>query len=144
MFPSTKKEAKPYQNVIGKVCTNALNILDRFHVKGHLTDAWCTRAMRSKIEPTKKFVQMVRHRKLLLNWFWPKGLSSGVVEGFNNKVKLTARKVYGFQAFGFLEIAPHNRTVRLVFLKVRLEKTSGVRVPANYHNPSANSSSVLL
>ena len=30
---------KPYLNVIGKVCTNVLNILDRFHIKGHLTDA---------------------------------------------------------------------------------------------------------
>jgi len=30
---------KAYLNVIGKVCTNALNILDRFPIKGHLTDA---------------------------------------------------------------------------------------------------------
>jgi len=30
---------KAYLNVIEKVCTNALNTLDRFHVKGHLTDA---------------------------------------------------------------------------------------------------------
>ena len=31
---------KPYLNVIGRVCTKALNILDRFHVKSHLTKAW--------------------------------------------------------------------------------------------------------
>ena len=30
---------KAYLNVISKICTNALNILDRFHIKGHLTDA---------------------------------------------------------------------------------------------------------
>src|SRR5215469_6449890 len=30
---------KPYLNVIGRVCLKALNILDRFHVKGHLTKA---------------------------------------------------------------------------------------------------------
>ena len=30
---------KPYLNVIGRVCTKALNILDRFHVKSHLTKA---------------------------------------------------------------------------------------------------------
>jgi transposase len=176
---------KPYLNVIGKVCTNALNILDRFHVKGHLTDAvnetrkedvrklkeegrepvltkskyiflknpenltddqteklsllmgynlrviraymmkedferfweyksaywagrflddWCVRAMRSKIEPVKKFVKLVRkHRELLMNWFKSKGLSSGAVEGFNNKVKLTLRKGYGFRTFEALE-----------------------------------------
>jgi transposase len=170
---------KAYLNVIGKVCTKALNILDRFHIKGHLTEAvnetrkkdvaklnkegreavltkskyiflknpenltddqatklsellgynlrvvraylmkedferfweykspywagrfldeWCTRAMRSKIEPMKKFVKMIRkHRELLMNWFRSKGLSSGVVEGFNNKVKLTMRKGYGFR-----------------------------------------------
>ena len=178
---------KPYLNVIGKVCTNALNILDRFHVKGHLTDAvnetrksdvkklkaegreavltkskyiflknpenltddqadklsellgynlrvvraylmkedferfweylsaywsgrfldaWCVRAMRSKIEPMKKFVKMLRkHRELLMNWFLSQGLSSGTVEGFNNNVKLTARKAYGFQAFESLKTA---------------------------------------
>ena len=177
---------KAYLNVICKYCTNALNILDRFHVKGHLTDAvnetrkadvaklkkdgrepvlkkskyiflknpenltdtqaeklselvgynlrviraylmkedferfweyksaywagrflddWCVRAMRSKIEPMKKFVKMLRkHRELLLNWFKSKGLSSGAVEGFNNKVKLTVRKAYGFRTFDALEI----------------------------------------
>jgi transposase len=178
---------KAYLNVIGKVCTNALNILDRFHVKGHLTDAvnetrkmdvaklkkegreavltkskyiflknpenltddqadklsdllgynlrvvraylmkedferfweyktpywagrfldaWCNRAMRSKIEPMKKFVKMLRkHRELLMNWFKSQGLSSGAVEGFNNKVKLTTRKAYGFRSFDVLKIA---------------------------------------
>lgn len=176
---------KPFLNVIAKTCTNALNILDRFHVKGHLTDAvnetrkedvkklkdegrepvltkskyiflknpenltdpqvdklselmgynlrvvraymmkedferfweyksaywagrflddWCIRAMRSKIEPMKKFVKMIRkHRELLMNWFKSKGLSSGTVEGFNNKVKLTMRKGYGFRTFEALE-----------------------------------------
>ena len=176
---------KAYLNVIGKTCTNALNILDRFHVKGHLTDAvnetrkedvaklkkegrqpvlvkskyiflknpenltddqvtklselmgynlrvvraymmkedferfweyksaywagrflddWCVRAMRSKIEPVKKFVKIVRkHRELLMNWFQSHGLSSGAVEGFNNKVKLTMRKGYGFRTFEALE-----------------------------------------
>jgi transposase len=169
---------KAYLNVIQRRCPNALNILDRFHVKGHLTkavdetrkldvaklkeqrkekiltkskyiflknpenltdkqavklqelvqcnlrviraylmkedferfwsykswyfagrflDEWCVRAMRSKIEPLKKFVGTIRrHRELLLNWFKSKGLSSGIVEGFNNKVKLTVRKGYGY------------------------------------------------
>jgi transposase len=178
---------KPYLKVIEQVCTNARNILDRFHIKRHLTDAvnetrkrdvsklrkegrepvltkskyiflknpenltddqastlsellgynlrivraylmkedferfwayksaywsgrfldaWCTRAMRSKIEPMKRFVRMVRrHRELLMNWFHSQGLSSGVVEGFNNKVKLTTRKAYGFQSFETLQTA---------------------------------------
>ena len=73
---------------------------------GRFLDAWCTRAMRSKIEPMNKFVRMLRkHRELLINWFRSRGLSSGTVEGFNNKVKLTARKAYGFQAVESLKIA---------------------------------------
>jgi transposase len=53
--------------------------------------------VRSKIEPMKKFVGTIRnHRDLLLNWFKSRELSSGIVEGFNNKVKLTVRKGYGY------------------------------------------------
>jgi len=47
--------------------------------------------MRSKIEPMKKVAKMLRrHRPLLLNWFRAKKqFSSGIVEGFNTKAKLT-------------------------------------------------------
>jgi len=39
-----------------------------------------------------------RHEELLLNWFRAKGeISAGIVEGFNNKAKLTIRKAYGFR-----------------------------------------------
>jgi transposase len=66
---------------------------------GKFLDAWCTRAMRSKIEPMKKMAKTLRRkRELLLNWFRADGaLSSGVVEGFNNKLKLITRKSYGFR-----------------------------------------------
>jgi Transposase len=54
---------------------------------------WCTRANRSGIEPMKRMAKMLeRHEPLLLNWFEARGLSSGIVEGFNNKAKLTVRK----------------------------------------------------
>ena len=59
---------------------------------------WCARASRSRIEPMQKIAKMLRkHEQLLLNWFESQGLSSGVVEGFNNKAKLTMRKAYGFK-----------------------------------------------
>ena len=46
------------------------------------------------------------HRPLILNWFRAKGqLSSGVVEGFNAKAKLTTRKAYGFRTYHGLEVA---------------------------------------
>ena len=41
------------------------------------------------------------HRKLLLNWFHVKGaISAGIVEGLNNKVKLTMRIVVWFSDIG--------------------------------------------
>ncbi|MBM3967801.1 MAG: transposase, partial [Planctomycetes bacterium] len=59
---------------------------------------WCTRASQSRIEPMQKIAKMLRkHERLLLNWFESQGVSSGVVEGFNNKAKLTMRKAYGFK-----------------------------------------------
>jgi transposase len=74
---------------------------------GKFLDAWCTRAMRSKIDPMKKMAQTLRRkRELLLNWFRAEGaLSSGVVEGFNNKPKLITRKSYGFRTQEAYEIA---------------------------------------
>jgi len=61
---------------------------------GKFMDKWCTKAMRSKIEPMKKVARMLRrHRTLLLNWFEAKGqMSSGVVEGFNTKAKTDYQK----------------------------------------------------
>lgn len=74
---------------------------------GWFLDRWCTKTMRSKIEPMKRVARMLRnHRALLLNWFRAKGqLSSGVVEGFNTKAKLTSRKSFGFRTFHGAEIA---------------------------------------
>lgn len=74
---------------------------------GEFLDRWCKRAMRSRIEPMKKVARMLRsHRDLLLNWFRArKTISSGVMEGLNNKLKLTTRKSYGFRTFRAAEIA---------------------------------------
>jgi transposase len=74
---------------------------------GQFLDGWCRRTMRSQIEPMKKVARMLRsHRELMLNWFRAKGqISSGIVEGFNNKAKLTTRKAYGFRTFKAAEAA---------------------------------------
>ena len=49
---------------------------------------------------------LCRHRGLILNYFrTQKLLSSGVVEGLNNKAKVTMRKSYGFRTFRCLELA---------------------------------------
>jgi len=67
---------------------------------GKFLDDWCTRVMRTNLEPMKKTARTLRaHRDLILNWFQAGGrLSSGTVEGFNNKAKLTMRKAYGFRS----------------------------------------------
>jgi transposase len=74
---------------------------------GAFLDEWCVQVMRSRIEPMKKVVRMLRrHRPLLLNWFRAHGqISAAVVEGFNNKAKLTTRKAYGFRSYRCVEIA---------------------------------------
>ena len=74
---------------------------------GKFLDQWCTEVMRSRIEPLKKFARTMRtHRELLLNYFRArKQFSSGVIEGLNNKVKVTMRKSYGFRTFKATELA---------------------------------------
>jgi transposase len=78
-------------------------------------DQWCTRTMRSKIEPMKKVARTLRnHRELILNWFRAKGaVSAGTVEGLNNKVKLTTRKSYGFRTYEAIEISLYHNLGRL-------------------------------
>jgi len=74
---------------------------------GEFLELWCKRVMRSRIDPMKKVARMLRsHRELLLNWFRArKTISSGVMEGFNNRLKLTTRKSYGFRTFRAAEVA---------------------------------------
>ena len=68
---------------------------------------WCTRAMRSRLEPIKDFVRMLRrHHPLMMNWFKAKKeYSLGIVEGLNRKINLVTRKSYGFRSFDVLKIA---------------------------------------
>ena len=74
---------------------------------GAFLDEWCVQVMRSRLEPMKKVARMLRRqRELLLNWFRARGaISAAIVEGFNNKAKLTTRKAYGFRSYRCLEIA---------------------------------------
>ena len=68
---------------------------------------WCARAMRSRLEPIKDFVRMLRrHHPLIMNWFKAKKeYSLGIVEGLNRKINLVTRKSYGFRSFDVLKIA---------------------------------------
>ena len=74
---------------------------------GTFLDEWCRQTMRSGIEPMKKIARSLRqHRKLILNYFWAQKLiPTGVVEGLNNRAKVTMRKSYGFRTYRVLELA---------------------------------------
>ena len=82
---------------------------------GKFIDRWVKRVMLSKIEPMKKETRTIRkHKDLILNYFTAKkAFSSGIVEGLNNKVKLTMRKSYGFRTFKAIEIALYHNLGRL-------------------------------
>jgi transposase len=74
---------------------------------GVFLDRWCTRVMRSRLEPMKRVARMLRgHRALILNWFRARGqLSIGAVEGLNGKARVLTKRAYGFRTYRGIEIA---------------------------------------
>jgi len=68
---------------------------------------WCGKAMRSQLDPIKKFVKTVRnHQALMMNWFKAnKRYSSRTVEGLNRIVNLVTRKAFGYREHETLKIA---------------------------------------
>jgi len=82
---------------------------------GGFLDYWTARVMRSRLEPMKRVARMLRrHDELLLNWFRAKGeVSSGVVEGLNNKIRVVTRRSYGFRTYKAMEIALFHNLGRL-------------------------------
>jgi len=82
---------------------------------GKFLDRWCTRTMRSQLEPMKKVARMLRnHRELILNWFVAKGsVSAGAVEGMNGKAKVTTRRSYGFRGFRTASVALYHTMGKL-------------------------------
>ena len=87
---------------------------------GKFLDGWCADVMRHRSLPSLKKVAktLQSHRDLILNYFRAKqdghgSLSSGAVEGFNNKAKLCIRKSYGFRSDYFREVALFHALGRL-------------------------------
>jgi len=68
---------------------------------------WTRLALRSRIEPFKKFARTLRqHERELLNWFLARGeFAAGATEGFNNKARITTRKAYGFRSYEHVRLA---------------------------------------
>ena len=82
---------------------------------GKFLDFWSRQTRPSRIEPIKKLARTLRaHRALLLNDCKArKEFSSGVVEGLNNKAKVTRRRSYGFRTFPVLELALYHSLGKL-------------------------------
>jgi transposase len=67
-----------------------------WRAKQHLTK-WINSAMRSKLQPFKKFAQMLRsHLDGILAWTKAR-VSNGAVEGMNNKIKSISHRSFGFR-----------------------------------------------
>ena len=81
------------------------------HWAGRFMDGWCSRAMRSRLEPMKRVARMLRtHRELILNWFRARGaISSAAVEGLNGKARVATRKAYGFRSQETLKTALYHQ-----------------------------------
>jgi len=59
--------------------------------------SWATRAWATTIQPLRQFVKtLLGHRTGILNWFDYR-ISTGPLEGFNNKIKVLKRKAYGYR-----------------------------------------------
>ena len=78
-------------------------------------DQWCTKAMRSRLEPMKKIAGMIRaHKPLILNWFQARHeVSLGAVEGLNNKLKASIRGSYGFRTAKAITIMLYHKLGQL-------------------------------
>jgi len=98
-----------------KECFDSFWHYRSIHWAGGFLDYWTERALRSRLEPMKKVARMLRkHEALLLNWFKAKGqVSSGVVEGLNNKIRVVTRRSYGFRTFKAMEIALYHNLGKL-------------------------------
>lgn len=73
---------------------------------GDFLRAWTTRALRSRLPPLRRVARMMRsHHALLLNYFRAKRqYNSAVVEGLNNKVRVTLSRSYGHRSFEILQL----------------------------------------
>jgi transposase len=82
---------------------------------GRFLDEWCARTIRTRLELMKRVARMLRaHRTLILNWFRARGtISAGVVEGFNNKAKLTTKEAYGFRTYDVIYIYLYHQLGKL-------------------------------
>lgn len=71
---------------------------------GRFLADWCERATVSGVEMLKRFAALLgKHRDGLLAWYdYP--ISTGPLEGMNNKIQLMKRQAYGFRDMEFFKL----------------------------------------
>lgn len=78
---------------------------------------WCARAMETGIALLRQMAKTLRlHARGILSW-WEHRLSSGKMEGVNNKIKTLTRQAYGYrnEAFFILKLlALHHARIKLI------------------------------
>ncbi|MEX0655063.1 MAG: transposase [Phycisphaeraceae bacterium] len=87
------------------------------HTAERYLNDWIVRAEASDVAMLKKFAQTLRlHRASLLNWYtYP--ISTGPLEGTNNKLQTTKRQAYGYRDAEFFRLkiyTLHETTYTLV------------------------------
>lgn len=76
---------------------------------------WCRRAIASRLPDMARVARTIqKHHLLILNWFRAGGaVSSGAVEGLNNKLKLVLRRSYGFRSYDSVTTALYHAMGKL-------------------------------
>jgi len=67
-------------------------------------ELWCEQAEATGLSPLKKFaITLKAHRTGILNWY-KHLISTGTLEGMNNKIKVLKRKAYGYRDMEFFNL----------------------------------------
>jgi transposase len=81
---------------------------------------WCQRAQESGIVPLQKIGNtLMAFRSGILNWFDAR-ISTGPLEGLNNKIKVLKRKAYGYRDMEYFQLkimAMHTYKIRYALLR---------------------------
>ena len=71
------------------------------------TTSWVKKAYETQLVKLREFTKtLMMHYTGILNWYKHR-ISTGKLEGFNNKIKVLKRKAYGYRDFDFFILKIH-------------------------------------
>jgi transposase len=92
--------------LLKETLAKGLDYRQRLRAERHL-DGWAQWACRSKLTPFVKLSRTVRRFKEGILAYSTTGLSNGLIEGLNNKIRLITRRAYGFHSSAALKAMIH-------------------------------------